>query len=371
MAETTKYRIHAFLRTLSPMHIASPESAWLNTDTMRMTHVKAPGTTPCTAVQKMPIPAMSADGGYIAQVPVIAANNIMGRLRRHGAAHVLDALVARGEKVSIRTYSAITCGAVTGNPDGRDVTFNEYRETRQHPYIGLFGGGPRMMRRYVRTYNAVPAMKETEFMFSRFPHPYLDEESHYANVESYRLFGHWTFRRNDDLRDLMDLGRASASIEDFGDEIIKRQALILADRAGKDADDGSASRNSTKTWSSIEFVVPGIIFPLVFELDVTSQQLGLFLSSLDSFSDMERLGGYVRNGFGLFALDDVMLSMVDDGEHNEHVRIFDNSRLTTDDEIVANALSAWHEAAATMSGADLDRLLASPEPDANGKKGKK
>jgi CRISPR type IV-associated protein Csf2 len=371
MTETTKYRVHAFLRTLSPMHIASPEAAWLNTDTMRMTHTKAPGTTPCTAVQKMPIPAMNADGGYVAHVPVIAANNIMGRLRRHGAAHVLDALVARGDKVSIRTYSAITCGAVTGNPDGRDVTFDEYRETREHPYIGLFGGGPRMMRRYVRTYNAVPVMKETEFMFARFPHPYLDEEAHYAKVESYRLFGHWTFRRNDDLRDLVDIGRAAASIENFGEEIIKRQAQILSDRVGKEADDGGASRNSTKTWSAFEFVVPGVIFPLVFELDVTEAQLGLFLSSLDSFSDRERLGGHVRNGFGLFALDDVLLSMVDEGDHDEYTRIFDNSRLSTDSEIVANALSAWSDAAAAMRGADLDRLLAAPELDANGKKGKK
>lgn len=367
--ETTKYRVHAFLRTLSPLHIASPESAWLNTDTMRLSYTKVPGSTPCTAVQKMPIPAQNADGGFVANVPVIAANNIMGRLRRHGAAHVLDALAARGDKISIKTYSAITCGAVTGNPDGRDPTFDEYRETRAHPYIGLFGGGPRMMRRYVRTFNAVPVMKETEFMFARLPHPYLDE-SHHVMVDSYRLFGHWTFRRLDDLVELSDSARASATIENFEAELIKRQAQILADRVGKDADDGSASRNSTRTWSALEFVLPGVIFPLVFELDVTLAQLGLFLSALDSFSATERLGGHVRNGFGQFALDDVML-MVGDSESGEYGRIFDNSRLIDNDEFLCHAVDAWHEASASMTGADLDRLLAAPEPDANGKKGKK
>ena len=352
--ETKKYRLHAFLRTLSPLHIASPESMTLNTDTMRPASGKEMGA-PCTAVQKL---LVYDQEGQLQRVPVIAANNMIGRLRRHAANKVLDVLEKKGQKVTIQTYSALMCGAVTGNPDGRDVTFDEYRETRAHPYIGLFGGGPRMMRRYVRAFNAVPYMTVTRFMFERIRHPFLDDMAHQTLSEPFRLFQYWISNRNDDVQELVNVSRMAASIENFEEEIIKRQALILSSKS-KDGE-GNNSRYSTRSWSAFEFVVPGVVFPVSFELDVTDAQLALFLFALDAFTQKERLGGHVRNGLGQFSFDDVVLV---EESGNKITDIFNNSALVMDHEFIKGLSQAWVDASASLNADDLNRLFSLPVPE--------
>ncbi|MCW5258897.1 type IV CRISPR-associated protein Csf2 [Verminephrobacter eiseniae] len=365
--ETIKVTLHAFLKTLSPLHIAAPGDMRLGTDTMKVVYGNS-GGVPCTGIQKL---AVYGTDNRMHDVPVIAANNIIGRLRRHAASKVLDVLAAKGQKVSIQTYSALTCGAATGKPDGRDVTFDEYRETRAHPYIGLFGGGPRMMRRYVRGFNAVPFTEATRCMFERVRHPNLDEEAHFIpKTDLQKLLGHWIFNRNDDLRDLVNMSQAAASIESFAEQIIERQKLILADRRTTDDGEGRASsRHSTKTFSAFEFVVPGVVFPVCFELDVTKAQFGLFLLALDYFAKVERLGGHVRNGLGQFSLSDVVAQ--DDAGEVIASNLFHESRLQRGHEFVAEQLSAWAAATAAISGADLDRLFAPPaeKPEKKDKKG--
>lgn len=363
--DTSKITLHAFLKTLSPLHIAAPGNMRLSTGTMEVTYGDT-GGVPCTGVQKL---AVCGAGGQMTDVPVIAANNIMGRLRRHAAGKVSDVLASKGQRVTIQTYSALMCGAVTGKPDGRDVTFDEYLETRAHPYIGLFGGGPRMMRRYVRGFNAVPVMEATHCMFERVKHPNLDWEAHGVKCNARKLLGRWIFNRNDDLRDLVGMAQAAVSIESFEEKIIERQALILTDRKSSDDGEGkTSSRHSTKTFSAFEFVVPGVVFPLCFELDVSKAQLGLFLLALDSFSKIERLGGHVRNGLGQFTLSDVVAQ--DDSGEVVASGLFHESKLVQEHEFVAEHLAAWAEAAAGINGADLDRLFAPPveKPEKKGKK---
>ncbi|MFN9471030.1 type IV CRISPR-associated protein Csf2 [Acidovorax sp.] len=364
-ATTSKYRIHAFLRTLSPMHITSPESARLDVAAMKVVYGDSMGI-PLNQVQKLNVAEI---GGSSRSVPVIAANNIMGRLRRHGATKILDALRAKGEKVAVTTYSALQCGAATGKPDGRDVQFTEYREARQHPYIGLFGGGPRMMRRYVRCFNAVPYMDCTAFMAGRTKHPYLDEAVHKAPSDSRRLTQYWIQNRNDDLRELVNIGQAQDTIKDFEKEINERQQAILADSKANSEGADSTSRHSTRSFSSLEFVVPGVYFPLCFELDVTEAQMGLFLLALDSFAATERLGGHARNGLGLFSLSDVLIT--DDKGTVLAGKVFSDSRLDQAEAFVQPLLQAWAREASAISGADLDRLFAPPVDEAKGKKSAK
>lgn len=359
-----QYRLHAFLRTLSPLHITSPEGARLDVENMKLVYGESMGI-PLNQVQKLNVQEM---GGVVRQVPVIAANNIMGRLRRHTATKVLDVLKAKGQKVTISTYSALQCGAATGKPDGRDVYFSEYREAREHPYVGLLGGGPRMMRRYVRAMNAVPYMDATSFMFGRNKHPHLDEAVHKSAQDARRLTQFWILNRNDDLRELVNISQAQDTIENFNEEINKRQQSILAD-SKSNADGEGSSRHSTRSFSSFEFVVPGVYFPMSFDLNVNDAQLGLFLMALDSFAATERLGGHARNGMGQFSLSDVVLT--DDDNNIVADNLFANNRLRQDDPVVQEALKAWMVAAEQLNGPDLDRLFAPPVEEAKGKKAKK
>lgn len=363
-AAIKNYRVHGFLRTLSPMHITSPESARLDVATMKVVYGDSMGI-PLNQVQKLNVVEM---GGNSRAVPVIASNNIMGRLRRHGASKVLDVLRAKGEKVSISTYSALQCGAATGRPDGRDVLFPEYREARNHPYVGLFGGGPRMMRRNVRCFNAVPFLDSTGFMFGRNKHPYLDEAVHKSPQDSRRLTQFWIQNRNDDLRELVNIGQAQASIQNFDAEINARQLAILGDSKANAEGTESTSRHTTRSFSSFEFVVPGVYFPICFELNVTEAQMGLFLLSLDSFAATERIGGHARNGLGQFSLSDVLIT--DETGMPLAENIFSDSRLNQADAFVLPLRQAWATEADAMSGEELDRLFAPPVDEPKGKKAK-
>ena len=352
------YRLHILLRTLTPLSIATPGEMRVDVGQTHLPPVYGnPKATPCTPVQKLNV----LHDGKIVQVPMIAANNIIGRLRRHAAKLVLDVISGKGQKVQIGTFSALTCGAVTGKPDGRDVTFQEYRETRAHPYIGLMGGGPRMMRRHVRCFNAVPYCDATAGMFDRIRHPHLDDDinsPHKVHVGLHQILQRWIMNRNDDLKDLVDMATAKASIQNFQDAVMERQAQIIGDSA-RGAEGEKKDRISTESFTALEFIVPGITFPLSFELlDVDEAQLGLFLASLDRFADIERMGGYSRNGFGQLAFNDVVL---EDGEGRIlEKNLFMDSRLNRASEHAARALQAWADAAKDLDAADLDRLFAPP-----------
>ena len=384
---TRRYEVHAFLRLLTPMHIAFPSEAKVSSKTLKRAGFSDPGAIPLTTVQRLQVPVLkpvvenpenhteqadpktSTRPSYNEYVPVIAANNLAGRLRRHGAAEVLEVLRQKGQKVNIQTYSALACGAVNGNPDAKDPLFAEIMETRAHPYIGLFGGGPRMMRRYLRVHNAVPYTEVTKFMFDRLRHPKLDDETHMTKTNW--LTQNWLMNRNDDLVDLVNLAQQEASIENYVDAIQQRQSSILDGKAKDDQERtsaGGAKRESTRSFTAIEFVVPGVIFPIRMELDVTQAQLGLFLRTLGRFVETERIGGFVRNGFGMFSFDDVHLVDVAETDEEKRVhKVMDGNKLITTSEFMKNVLSEWESAAKDLNADDLNRLF-KPSPEAAKKK---
>ena len=345
-----KTRIHALLKTRSPLHIAHPNNARIYDNGQIFYGGRVPKTFECTAIQKLRI----TNGDGIQDLPVIAANNVAGRLRRRAAELVLKAVKSKGQKFNLQTYSVLMCGAATGTPDTEDMTYQEYVASRNHVYFGLFGGGPKMFERKVRVHNALPVTAQALSLRGALSHP--NAERHI--VPDKRMTSVWGFRRVDDLRDLTNIEMAESTIEDFHAVFEKRQSEILAD---KEVQPGEKSKTSTKTYSAIEFVVPGVVFDLTFELDVaTEAQMGLFLLALDALAENERLGGYVRNGFGVFSLDDVVM-VTEDGER---VTIFQNGRLVRDADPVGAWLKAWVDAAAVLDAKSIDRLVAMSEESA-------
>jgi len=349
-----KLKINAVLTTKSPMHIAAPESGRYDPDTGYTSEYGTNGF-PCTLTQKMSIATegeTTEDGNSIATIkktPVIAANNIAGRLRRHAAKLLLEALREKDQKVSIETYSALMCGAVTSKPDSRDTKYAEYLAVKEHPYLGLFGGGPRMYPRNVKVHNALPMNNMTNQLASKLVHPHAADYA--QNGLERKLLKVSMFRRNDDLHTLADIATQEKSIEDFEKVITARQTKILAERAkGKD----NKSETTTFTFSALELIVPNVNFATVFELDVNDNaQVGLFLLSLSSFAQTERIGGQSRNGFGMFEFNDVIIT---DDEGNQHNSIFNNGELNKTNPEVAKYISAWKEAAKTLEASDLETM---------------
>lgn len=345
--------IKALLKTRAPLHIAHPNN-------MRMDNsgnvIYTKDGFPCTAIQRLQMPvtaSASAEGGQLKSYPVIAGNNIAGGMRRYAGRLVIKALRARGQKVNLAAYSILLGGAATGNPDSNDKTYAEHVASRQHPYFGLFGGGPKMFARRMRVHNSLPVTPATTDLKGPLAHPFAAE---HATNDNTRLTAVWGFRRVDDLRDLSNIDIAEASVENFHEEFEKRQALILAAKQTKDdGEDAGKDKNSTKAYNAIEFVLPGVVFDLTMELDVaTDAQIGLYLETLDSFAATERLGGNARNGFGVFSFESIQLS----SENGNVERLFDNGRLVRTEPKVAAWLKAWEDAAKDLSAEQINAMIA-------------
>jgi len=369
-----KCTIYTMLKLLSPLHIAAPSDLRLDPSTGKTKYgTSGDGTIPCTGIQKLTIvgpgttdesvSAPENDNGKASKnvtkyrVPVIAGNNIAGRLRRQAGTLVLRALEAKGESVNLSTFSVLMSGAVTGNPSGEDLTYHEYEQARRHPYFGLFGGGTKMLQRNVRVCNAVPMLKLlAKDGLGILRHPHHDQQA--LDMQPFEAVHAWTFRRNDDLKDLSHVELAEVTIKDFQAEFETRQARIIEDQRKNAEGEAKASKTSTQTFSAMEFVSPGLIFDLVFELDVDNEaQIGLFLAALDNFAAEERLGGQSRNGFGQFILQDCMLVPEDESRifgGTDPISIFDNGRLDKGLPMVSAALKAWGQAASELSAAELD-----------------
>lgn len=368
-----KCTIYTMLKLLSPLHIAAPSELRLDPSTGKTKYGSSgDGTIPCTGVQKMLIVGPGSTEDVAApeenngkpnrnvakhRVPVIAGNNIAGRLRRQAGTLVLRALEAKGQSVNLSTFSVLMSGAVTGNPSGEDLTYQEYEQARKHPYFGLFGGGTKMLRRNVRVCNALPMLKLlAKDGLGLLRHPHHEQQA--LDMQPFEAVNAWTFRRNDDLKDLSHVELAEVTIKNFQAEFEKRQALIIEDQRKNAEGEAKASKTSTQTFSALEFVSPGLIFDLVFELDVDNEaQIGLFLAALDNFAAEERLGGQSRNGFGQFILQDCMLVPEDEAQifgGTDPISIFDNGRLDRGLPMVSAALKAWGQAAGMLEASALD-----------------
>ncbi len=350
-------RIHAFLTTTTPLHISSGVQGSFDFENGRASYKSGPGLTPCMLVQTLGIANDDSEFGSV-QVPVIMANNIMGRLRRRAAAEVLGVIERKGERVKTGTYSALMCGAVSGNPDSEEPTFEEYRAARAHAYLGLFGGGPKLYRRHVHGFNAVPYTSGSRPMFARCKHPNFDEAVHAVRAgQEHHLTRAVLQNRNDDLRELVNLSLASKTIENFTDEIVARQSAIIDTQKQKGAEKEKGARVTTRSFTSFQYVIPNVVFPLCWELrEVTDAQLGLFLLALDAFAHSEELGGFGRNGFGRFTLTDVAVTDVDDALLADG--LFQNNRLNRSQPEVSEALAAWTAESEAFTGSGLNDLFA-------------
>ena len=350
--EKKTFRVHAFLRTSTPLHISSGASGYIDVSTGRASLSKGEAgqnAVPCNMVQQLSFLAPGSEFG-VAYMPVIMANNISGRLRRRAAKHVLDAVSSKGQTVQVGTFNALMTGAVSGKPSTEDATFDEYRAASEHPYLGLFGGGPKMMRRRMHLFNAVPYSSISRVAFERARHPFLDDQHAVPSGMEYKLTQSVICNRLDDLRELSNVALASSVVQDFENAIRERQAAIFEEKTKKDS-----GRTTTRSFTGLQFVIPNVVFPLCWEFKATPAQFGLFLKSLDDFAHTEELGGYGRNGFGRFTLSDVVMTDVDDKLLSQG--LFQNNRLVYDQPTVAEAVQAWDVAQKEITGNKLNDLF--------------
>lgn len=375
-----KTLVTGFIVTVTPLHVSSPSSARFDPSTGE----RAFGDrgVPLAAVQTLGIPAMitprqNGEGEQrqaypgVRQIPAVNGNNWSGRTRRCTADVFLEALRDKGELVNINTYSAIKTGAATGSPDGSPITYDEYVRATNHPFLGLFGGGPRMIKRKARTFPLIALCDESRalLMRNRVPYDMLYDGweqiliAYMPSNPARNLTMIWTYRRNDDLRDLVGISTAADTIENFEAAFAERQAAVIEDfRRGREK--GEGGKTTVFTFQAMEFILPGVAFPFIAVLDdVTDAQAGLWFRGLERFCQNETIGGWSRNGFGVFSFENGRVSVLDNGELVEtHAYSPSNAAdPSAEDSYRTRTVSAWLDAAETITAEEINQLMRLPD----------
>lgn len=393
------FRIQGVFRTISPMHISMAGVVKVSLEGDRV-YGNTTKSFPCTPVQK--IPFRSAEGGTM-NIPTIPANKLRGGLRRACARVIFDHLVdVRKESLSGGAYRGMVSGAVTGNPDGIFPTLSEIREANDHPFFGLFGGGPRLLPSNLRVDTAIPMITEMEEFLPGIPG--LVGTRHKL-VET--LF----FRRVDDLLQLSDLEYVQKAIKDpeqayqEWNDFVKEGKKKKADKSKKgnekakavptdpsdiaapveaasETDSEDDKSRGVFAFSATEIVVPGTNFAISYEMLGDYAHLGLLLKGLQRQFATELMGSMSRIGFGRYIVSNLRVSAHGGPDEPIFKEVTADARgharyeFNMESETVASALAAFEEALQSVNADGIERLMKSlkkpeDESDSDSKKSKK
>lgn len=365
----SQYTITAVLTTMSPLHITQPGSHRVDLNGKTVSEKEG---FPCPQTTKMwlssrPVLSQLVDGDVgeptagQRPVPCIPANSIRGQLRRQAARSIMQGLLAKGEQLSIVAYNVLQCGAATGSPDSNPSTVEEAVMADGHPYFGLFGGGPRLIRSNLRVDTAL-AITETSL-------PYLRAGFEGA-VNSGQLTSVGWMRRNDDALQLTDLDMQRKVIREAHEALNEHQDAAMSAKKNADTDATSDSDKVLSRFNALEYVRPGVHFALRLDLVGTEVQAGLLLDAVLGFLRANRIGGGGRRGFGRFILQSVTLN-----ENGELHSIGD--RMTDETAALkgrgAELLAAWKQAQQELSAGEIESISkpeAKKQPAAKKAKGK-
>lgn len=294
--------IEGIFRLSSPLHCAMPVS-----------DDKANRTR--TMVQ----PVVTSRG--ITSVPYFPANDVRGRLRRCAADFVIAALARRGETITADLFVAMSSGSPLGVIENV-TTIEEIERAREHVYMGLFGGGGRMLRSRFMASDLMPVLGSTieagtvpagygEEPFGFVPKAWANGGKEQVNADGRSLIKTFWYTRIDDLMRITRQNSVLAIVADPLESVAAYQARSATTRKAKasaaDTDEGDKppQRADASMIFEIEAIATGT--PLYgrfdFAPDTTEAQIGFFLLCLHSLVRKQSLGGKGAGGFGRYVAD--------------------------------------------------------------------
>ncbi len=293
---STSTIIDVNLTLTSPMYVAYPDNKQKNV----------------SLTVKKPV----VSGGTVSQIPYFPANGLRGALRRKAAALVMEHIVG---KVPSDLYLGLTCGASSGSPDSTALSIEEVLRARRNPYMGLFGGGARLLQSSYRVSDINPVLALT-VENGLVPLSCKDEyESRSEAVGGKRNIGAWditnkgtTLVRVDDLF----LAKRPAEIMNRLDQpqqsVLQHQEKIGITKADREKNEGKV-REQVANMMTFETVASGtpMHFRITLAPDVSEAQVGLMLMSLRNLIRENSLGGMGRIGFGCFRVDSIKVALGD------------------------------------------------------------
>lgn len=336
-------KITLVLRNTTPVFSATPGSDRISTTG----EINPPGRNgmPLTRTRKMNIPAnVGGDLLKPVPVPVVPGNSMRSLLRRSILNNLIVPQLEGRDKLSIGAYAAAFSGNATGRPEGV-ATFDDIVATRSHVFLGLFGGGPRM----------IEGRLSVDTLYPVHPH---STRAIGAGYEERMVSGDITnivwMRRVDPI--LANREESAQNVIDGGRQALTQWAIDAMDSASakrskkeKEVEPEGDEARGLKAFNAHEVVIPGIDWVLRLNLDKpTPAQVGMVLAGIQKMPELSIAGGHSK-GYGQFEIQDITL----DGEW-----VWDGAQYV-DSEAIAGYFDAMAEALEDLKGQDFEDFITS------------
>lgn len=272
-------------------------------------------------------------------VPIFPGNDLRGRLRRKAAKYVIDALVSDQRRVSLETYMGLMCGTAVATPDSKQ-TVEEFVRASRNIYMGLFGGGSRILRSRYAAADLVPVVKATveagcvpewlqsgtESEAGRVPpltvcvgkNKGSDELVYNSVSDGYSgLTANVNMVRVDDVMRVSDGLYMEATVEAAAEKVDAYQARVAVKNKvrkdeklqGMENDENRTKKIDAGNMFAAEAVAAGVHLWTDILLDdhLTLAQVGLFVQAFADIVKEQKLGGLSSKGFGRFRTKNMVI----------------------------------------------------------------
>lgn len=299
-------QIEVVLRNITPIFSAEPGSNYITLDGTINPPLGAQ-RFPLTRTRSLKVVADSDDGvAKVVALPVVPGNTMRNLLRRTMLKSAIEpALFANKSQLKVGAYAAAYSGNASGKPDGVPSTFDEVVTMRAHPFIGLFGGGPRMIEGRLGVDNLWPIHQNS---LRTIGMDYINDSLRGRITDIV-----WT-RRNDPLLEMSSA--EDAAVIDGGVKAVNGWItdLLTANSAKKtkaksDSAEGTEddSARGLKAFNAHEVVISGVKWLWRISVDrPTDAQVGLILLALNKIESERIAGGHAKD-YGRFVIEGVSL----------------------------------------------------------------
>ncbi len=313
-----KNRIDILLRLTSPMHVSYPGGDG-----------ESPTGNFSRTVKKRII-----SGSMMNDVPYFGANGFRGAFRRYAADRIMDAIVPVSGKVSTDMYLGLSCGAASSSLDPRR-TLGDMVHAANHVYMGLFGGGARMVKSRYGVSDIVPVIAAT-IESGTVPKMYADDIPMFLEMETklppkyvtkpvqpWQLVEKRIVWRIDDMIRVASpesierhLNEASHAVAEHQMNVLENKTLRKEGKKDKEVDKDVevAKKTSIANGVTLESVIEGTLmhFSITLSPSMTEAQFGLLLLCISDWNTENNIGGWGRAGMGQFIVEDMNITFKDD-----------------------------------------------------------
>lgn len=261
-------------------------------------------------------------------MPILPANSLRGAFRRAIGRRLIDAICMADGPMPGNVYRGLLSGSGDAAIDRNGRSLEEIIRAHSHVYLGLFGGGSRMLET-MYSVGDMMAVCDVNIAAGRISDSLRDmgvsviadrapEKGERGYARPFR--GKRFFTRVDDMARMLDPMRLAGAVEGGVQAVADYQQQVLenamARKAEKDADNLDDDERTTKTdvaqIQSIEVIPAGTRMAFLIEMsrDVSPAMVGALLIAIDELLS-SNLGSYARWSWGTIRLHQMVLKLSD------------------------------------------------------------